>query len=95
MNRSEVSGGLGPVPERFSGTAFSFRGPITGLICTLKWLARVFAVEYSVIWRCRGSHVWAYSSILCCPSSRCASATEGAVFFRSAYSSVSRSTAAS
>ncbi|TWG06394.1 hypothetical protein FHX80_114889 [Streptomyces brevispora] len=65
------------------------------LMAALKWLARVFAVEYSVVLRCRGNHVRAYSSIACCPSSRRASATEGAVFFRPAYNSVSLSTAAS
>ncbi|CAL9368482.1 hypothetical protein SUDANB105_00811 [Streptomyces sp. enrichment culture] len=52
-------------------------------------------VEYSVIRRWRGSHCFAYSATVFCPSSLRASATDGAVRFFSAYICVRRSIASS
>ncbi|MGV9894491.1 hypothetical protein [Streptomyces tendae] len=62
-------------------TVFSFREPRRGKMCTLRELPTCSPVEYSVIFRCRDRHSLAYSATVFCPSSRRASATDGAVRF--------------
>ncbi|KOG10712.1 MULTISPECIES: hypothetical protein [Streptomyces] len=65
-------------------TEFGFRAPKRGTMCTFIELSTCSPVEQSVILRCRGRPCFAYSSTVCCPSSRRAAAADGAVVFFSA-----------
>ncbi|WP_239109692.1 glycoside hydrolase family 2 TIM barrel-domain containing protein [Streptomyces coelicoflavus] len=62
-------------------TVLSFREPRRGKMCTLRELPTCWPVGYWVIFRCRDRHSCAYSATVFCPSSRRASATDGAVRF--------------